>query len=84
MTDFVHTHSQTHLVCKHYYTSSITPNCGLQHNGTVVFWNGNGYHKDCLPLPANMPPGAEGAKLLETQYYNLKDPNHMQVMSTLY
>jgi len=58
---------------------------GLQgHQGVVLFFNGNGYHKDCLPLPANLPPGREGSVFLEEQMLDLRDPNLQQSADTRY
>ena len=48
------------------------------HSGLIVFWNGNGYHKECLPLPSSLPPSYEGAKMLAQQQLSLKDPNQSQ------
>ena len=59
-------------------TARVPGSRQLAHGGLIVFWNGNSYHKECLPLPANMPPAAEGAKRLEEQYYSLRDPNAAQ------
>ena len=59
-------------------TARVPGSRQMAHGGLIVFWNGNSYHKECLPLPSNMPPAAEGHKRLETKTISLKDPNSDQ------